>query len=96
MRFRGASALKKHRCGKKISPIEAIEAKCYDCLGGYADGAFDCQQPDCTLYPFMPYRGCINKNYPSQDEWCLAEESLAIKPRKWSHQKDSGHEVVAA
>lgn len=34
----------------------AIEAKCYDCTGGYIDGRKDCENPKCPLYTFMPYR----------------------------------------
>lgn len=40
----------RHRAG-------ALKAKCYDCMGGYADGIMDCSVTSCPLYPFHPYRG---------------------------------------
>jgi hypothetical protein len=42
--------------GRKLPPIKAIKANCYQCMGSYFDGKFDCEIPDCPLYPFMPYR----------------------------------------
>jgi len=41
--------------GKKLSPLQAIKAYCYDCMGYYADGIVDCENPLCPLYPQMPY-----------------------------------------
>jgi len=35
---------------------QAMVAKCYECMGGYPDGAVDCLVPACPLYGFMPYR----------------------------------------
>jgi hypothetical protein len=40
----------------KITRKTAIEAHCWQCLGFYADGKQDCQNPRCPLYEFMPYR----------------------------------------
>jgi len=40
---------------KKISPLQAIKAECYDCMGYYADGVGDCDNPMCPLYPYMPF-----------------------------------------
>jgi len=40
----------------KLSPMKAIKANCYQCMGSYFDGRVDCEIPDCPLYPFMPYR----------------------------------------
>lgn len=41
--------------GEKINLREAIEAKCYDCMGFYADGVEPCASTNCPLYPFHPY-----------------------------------------
>lgn len=52
---KGKHELRKYEAGKKLNPTEAIRAKCYDCMVGYADGMVDCMTPECSLYPFMPY-----------------------------------------
>ena len=52
----GRSAYRKYLSGKKISRKEALLAHCARCMGGYADGRTDCENPMCPLYPWMPYR----------------------------------------
>lgn len=52
----GKTANNKHLKGEKLSKAEAIHAKCFDCMGQYADGTVDCEIPMCSLYPFMPYK----------------------------------------
>jgi hypothetical protein len=37
------------------SMIQAIKAKCKDCMSDYVDGRLDCEIPDCSLYYWMPY-----------------------------------------
>ena len=41
---------------KKLSPIKAIKAHCYQCQNSYVDGKNGCGMLDCPLYPYMPYR----------------------------------------
>jgi hypothetical protein len=41
--------------GKKLSMQQAIWAHCFDCQGGYSDGAGDCLSDVCSLRAFMPY-----------------------------------------
>jgi len=41
--------------GGKLTPKQMILAKCYECMGNYADGKIDCVLTDCSLYPMMPY-----------------------------------------
>jgi len=41
--------------GERLTLREQVLAKCYDCTGGYADGANDCGVNDCPLYPSHPY-----------------------------------------
>jgi hypothetical protein len=53
----GKADLVRYRKGEKLTQREAILAKCYECMGGYADGRRDCRIKDCPLYPFMPYVG---------------------------------------
>jgi len=34
----------------------AVLAKCHSCMGEYADGMDDCENRNCSLYYWMPYR----------------------------------------
>ena len=43
--------------GYKVTRGEAIKAKCYDCMGQFIDGKFDCEGTDCSLYSFRGYKG---------------------------------------
>lgn len=52
----GRKELLKHLSGKKLTFKQAIYARCFDCVGYYADGKIDCDMPECPLYPFMPYK----------------------------------------
>jgi len=51
----GRSEYIAHLSGKRLTRDRAIRAKCYDCMGYFADGKVDCEQTNCPLYPFMPY-----------------------------------------
>jgi hypothetical protein len=42
--------------GKKLSPMKAIKAQCYQCTDAYMDTKIDCEIKECPLYPYMPYR----------------------------------------
>ena len=55
---RGKNELLKHLSGQRLTFKQAIYARCYDCMGYYADGKQDCKMPHCSLHPFMAY----NKN----------------------------------
>ncbi len=52
---RGQKELLKHLSGQKLTFKQAIYARCYDCMGYYADGKVDCKMPHCPLHPFMAY-----------------------------------------
>lgn len=56
IKARGKKETLKHLTGKRLSPLQAIYAKCFECMGYYSDGKMDCQVPSCPLYPFMPYQ----------------------------------------
>lgn len=45
----------KYLNGEHLNLRESISAKCYECMGYYADGIADCEQQNCCLYPFHPY-----------------------------------------
>lgn len=69
----GKSQMLRHIAGEDLTKGEAIEAKCFDCMGGYADGRIDCQMPHCALYPWMPYK----------------EGGPRIKSRPWSPERSA-------
>lgn len=41
--------------GATLTARQAIIGQCCECSGFYADGKLDCENPLCSLYPFMPY-----------------------------------------
>ena len=43
------------RTKKPLTRTQAINAYCYMCMGYCADGAEDCGDEACPLYPFHPY-----------------------------------------
>jgi len=51
--MRGKKELIKHLAGGKLTPKQAIQAKCFDCTGYFADGRQDCKMTKCPCYPFM-------------------------------------------
>jgi hypothetical protein len=54
----GKNAMLKYLKGETIiHRAAAVKAKCFECCGYYADGRVDCENNDCPLYPYMPYRG---------------------------------------
>jgi hypothetical protein len=52
---KGRAEILKHLEGKRLTQRQAILAKCYDCMGYYADGKISCGIPDCPLFPLMPF-----------------------------------------
>jgi len=58
IRARGRAELIKADRGESLTRGEAILAKCYECMGGYDDGRYDCLVSTCPLHQYMPYRGC--------------------------------------
>lgn len=38
---------------------DAIRAKCFQCQERYTKGLYDCESPECPLYPYMPYKGLL-------------------------------------
>ena len=51
----GKRQLKEHLHGKKQTRKNAMLAKCYECMGYYADGKSDCEMQECPMYPYNPY-----------------------------------------
>jgi hypothetical protein len=52
----GKKKLLSYLKGGKLTAKASIEAKCYECMCGYADGKRSCKITDCPLYPRMPYK----------------------------------------
>ena len=52
---KGKKELIKHLEGGRLTPKQAIQAKCFDCACYYADGRNDCRMTKCSLYPFMTF-----------------------------------------
>lgn len=53
---KGRKELIAHLEGERLTLRQMIHAKCYDCMGYFADGRVDCNIPECALYPVMIYR----------------------------------------
>jgi len=66
---KGKKPLLKFASGERITPGEAIRAKCYECQAYYEDivSERDCGVKDCPLYPFHPYSSDRTQNKPSMD-----------------------------
>ena len=54
--FRGKSEILKYLSGGRLTASQSIKAKCYECMGYYADGKQDCKIKTCPLHAFMPYK----------------------------------------
>lgn len=74
---KGQKELLSHLYDEKLSPKQAILAKCYDCMCFFADGKQDCGMTLCALYPFMPYNpGKRKPRVMSDAQRKLASERL--------------------
>jgi hypothetical protein len=51
----GSAALRRYRKGSRLTPVQAIRAKCAECTCDFGDGRVDCAIPGCPLYPWQPY-----------------------------------------
>jgi hypothetical protein len=69
---RGQKELIKHLEGHRLTLRQAVNAKCYDCTGFYADGKDDCCMPGCSLYPFMAY----NQNREKGSKRAMSTEHM--------------------
>lgn len=65
---RGRTELIKFHTGRRLTPMQSIRAKCYDCMGYYADGKRDCGQVDCPLHRFMPYALGVADEEPDDED----------------------------
>jgi hypothetical protein len=58
---KGKKELIKHLEGGRLTLKQAVNARCYDCTGFYADGKVDCRIAKCPLYPFMSFNADKSK-----------------------------------
>lgn len=56
-RSSGIKHLRRYLRGEKLTQGQAVKAKCCECSCYYEDGAVSCRNPECPLYPWMPYKG---------------------------------------
>jgi len=73
----GRADLQKFVDGKRLSRNQQIRAFCYDCMGGYADGAMDCKSYECPLYPSHPYNPNREKLQKTQKQIESARKACA-------------------
>ena len=82
---KGRQDLIAHLEGKPLCASKALKAKCYDCMGFFADGRIDCAMPDCPLYPFMIY----NPNKSKRRTKTFSEEQKANLSERMSKMRRS-------
>jgi hypothetical protein len=68
IRARGQRERIRYLKGESLTRAQAMFAHCYDCTGGYDDGARDCEIENCSLYPYMPYAKQKDKVKPVRSE----------------------------
>jgi hypothetical protein len=95
--FRGRRELIAHYQGKTLTRAQAMLGVCYDCLGYFSDGANDCEQPSCPLYPWMPYRKekPAKKGRSEAQTRADGQRALILKEKRASGKlnKESGDKV---
>lgn len=73
----GKAHLLKHIDGEKLSRKEAMQAKCYDCMGYFIDGRADCQIKYCPMFDYRPF-----KDRPESKKLALTKSSEVKKQTK--------------
>ncbi len=86
---RGKRELLAYLDGKRLTAKQTILAKCFECMGFFADGRADCGMPDCPCYAFMPFRaGCkLPSTRISSEKQRKAGRDLALKSKLWRLDK---------
>jgi hypothetical protein len=87
----GRNFLIAHLEGKKISPLQAIRAWCYDCMGFYDDGLRDCERETCPLHPFMPF----NPNRIKLRAGKIGENPENLRKWREAHNAEGGESQTA-
>ena len=87
---KGKRELDGHQRGKKLSYRNAVLAKCYECMNGYADGKEDCRISGCPLYAYMPYRVALT--VPAGKKLLTIDECAQVLEL---HKKGVGNNEIA-
>jgi hypothetical protein len=66
---RGRNAMLRYFAGEPISRVEAMLAKCSECMCWHFDGLLDCENPQCSMYPWMPYRRQVEESNEAGEAW---------------------------
>ena len=85
IRAKGKAERIRYLEGETLTRAEAMLAFCYDCTGGYADGARDCEIPACSLYVYMPYRKDKKKVKKARSEKQMDHDRKLVFLRSASH-----------
>lgn len=64
--------------GKKLFPVSAIKAFCYQCMGYGDGGRLDCRNPLCPLYPHNPL-GTARKEEKAEKKAQAAKSDVKVK-----------------
>lgn len=86
--FQGKKELVAYLGGLTVGKAPSIKAKCYDCMGGYPDGAMDCLLVRCALYPYMPYKG--------KELTQTQAKKIAVKAKKKKKNTEDLKKIVKA
>ena len=78
----GKANLLKHLDGGKLTRKEAMQAKCYDCMGYFIDGRADCCIKNCPMYGYRPFKD--RQESKKLDFTTLPEAKKATKDKKAS------------
>ncbi len=81
----GSNHLRHHLKGQKLTPTQAILAKCADCTGNYIDKRHDCNIEGCPLHPWMPYNETPRPKIQVKEKYRKRKAELMNKARKKKH-----------
>jgi len=79
LRTNGYIQLKSYLEGNKLSFLQSIKAKCYECNNGYVDGIRDCKIKNCPLYPFSPLSSKPYEKIKVSEEFRQAKKEMMLK-----------------
>jgi hypothetical protein len=85
LQTRDKKYLLKHLSGEKLTPMQAIRAKCYECMGYFIDGKHDCEIKYCPNYPFFrfnPHRLTIKKELTDEERVKIGERFKKVREAK--------------
>jgi hypothetical protein len=91
---KGRQYAEKYAEGERLTTTQAIQAKCWDCCGGYADGRKDCECMQCPLYPLMPYGLLKKERYVRPDRRKTGEQGKGQAGSTTQNTNVSGNDTT--